>query len=59
MERDLSATPFQLAASLSCYNLGFALIPLLSSSFSEEFGRRPLYIISALVFFLMHIAVAL
>jgi MFS family permease len=59
MKHDLSATSLQVTASLSLYNLGFSVVPLISSSLSEEFGRRPLYIFSAVVFLLMHIAVAL
>ncbi len=40
------------------YTLGFALVPLVTASFSEEFGRQPLYIVSALGFALMHLMIA-
>lgn len=59
MTRDLNCTDFQATIGLSVYALGFAIVPLVSASFSEEFGRQPLYIGSAALFLLMHIMVAL
>ncbi|KAJ7498003.1 major facilitator superfamily domain-containing protein [Mycena galericulata] len=41
------------------YTLGFGLVPLVSSSFSEEFGRQPLYIGSAVGFTSMYLLIAL
>lgn len=58
MVRDLNCTPFQGTIGLSTYTLGFSLIPLVTSSFSEEFGRQPLYIVSAIGFALCHVVVA-
>ncbi|PBK98999.1 MFS polyamine transporter [Armillaria gallica] len=59
MTRDLSCTRFQATIGLSTFTLGFGIVPLFTASFSEEFGRQPLYIVSAGGFFLMYIMVAL
>ncbi|THG98765.1 hypothetical protein EW026_g3482 [Hermanssonia centrifuga] len=58
MTKDLNCTQFQATIGLSMYTLGFALVPLVTASFSEEFGRQPLYIVSALGFALMHLMIA-
>ena len=59
MTRDLNCTQFQATVGLSMYTLGFALTPLVTASFSEEFGRQPLYLVSTLGFAMMHLVVAL
>ena len=59
MTRDLNCTEFQATVGLSMYTLGFAITPLVTASFSEEFGRQPLYIVSSIIFALMHLMVAL
>ena len=59
MTNDLNCTEFQAAIGLSVYALGFGLVPLITSSFSEELGRRPLYIVSLVGHILMHLMVAL
>lgn len=59
MERDLNCTSFQATVGLAVYALGFATIPLVSTSLSEEAGRRPLYIGSLIGVILMHLMVAL
>ncbi|KAJ3477006.1 hypothetical protein NLI96_g10762 [Meripilus lineatus] len=59
MIRDLNCTEFQATLGLSTYCLGFAIVPLVSASFSEEFGRHPLYIGSAIGFALMYLMIAL
>ncbi|KZT21181.1 MFS general substrate transporter [Neolentinus lepideus HHB14362 ss-1] len=59
MTRDLNCTTFQATIGLAVYALGFGLVPLVTASFSEEFGRQPLYIFSAIGFALMHLMVAL
>ncbi|KAF8062206.1 MFS polyamine transporter [Lyophyllum atratum] len=59
MTRDLNCTQFQGLIGLSVYALGFGVVPLVTASFSEEFGRQPLYIGSFLGFFLMYMMVAL
>ncbi|KAH8104030.1 MFS general substrate transporter [Cristinia sonorae] len=56
---DLNCTRFQATVGLSLFALGFSVIPLVSASFSEEFGRHPLYVITSIVFGLMHMTVAL
>ncbi|KAJ7223281.1 MFS general substrate transporter [Mycena pura] len=47
MMRELRCTEEQAALGISTFCLGFALVPLLTSAFSEEFGRRPLYVATA------------
>ncbi|KAF8966273.1 MFS polyamine transporter [Flammula alnicola] len=59
MIRDLNCTEFQATIGLSVYALGFGLVPLVTASFSEEFGRLPLYIVSGIGFLLMYMMVAL
>ncbi|KAJ7623750.1 MFS polyamine transporter [Roridomyces roridus] len=59
MTRDLNCTQFQATVGLIVYPLGFGVVPLLSSSFSEEFGRQPLYIGSAIGVLSMYILIAL
>ncbi|KAI0060642.1 MFS general substrate transporter [Artomyces pyxidatus] len=58
MTRDLNCTDFQATIGLSVYALGFGIIPLFSAPFSEELGRRPLYLFSCIGFLLMHLMVA-
>ncbi|KAF8700916.1 hypothetical protein AX14_000603 [Amanita brunnescens Koide BX004] len=59
MMRDLNCTYLQAVTGLSVYTLGFALVPLVTSSFSEEFGRKPLYIVSLFIFLVMFLMIAL
>jgi MFS family permease len=59
MIRDLHCTRLQATAGLSMYTLGFGLVPLVSASFSEEFGRLPLYAVSGLGMVLMFMMTAL
>jgi len=59
MIRDLNCTHFQATAGLSVYALGFGLVPLVTASFSEEFGRLPLYVVSGIGFFFMNLVIAL
>lgn len=41
------------------YALGFGIVPLVTASFSEEFGRQALYFWSGVGFLLMYIMIAL
>ena len=59
MIKDLNCTEFQATVGLSLFTLGFGITPLVTASFSEEFGRHPLYIISAAGFALTHLMIAL
>lgn len=59
MERDLNCTSFQETLGVSLYALGFGIVPLVTASFSEEFGRQPLYLWSGVGFLLFTIATAL
>ena len=58
MIRDLNCTEFQATVGLALYPLGFSLVPLITASFSEEFGRWPLYFYSGIGFTLMHVMIA-
>jgi MFS family permease len=59
MIRDLGCSRFQATIGLSVYPLGFGVVPLVTASLSEEFGRMPLYIGSSIGFTLMYMMVAL
>ncbi|KAF7966704.1 hypothetical protein HWV62_37334, partial [Athelia sp. TMB] len=59
MTEDLNCSEFQATVGLSMYALGFGIVPLVSSSLSEETGRRPLYIMSLIGHMLMHLMIAL
>jgi hypothetical protein len=59
MKPELNCTGFQATIGLSVYALGFGIVPLVTASFSEEFGRQPLYVGSAIGFILMYMMVAL
>lgn len=58
MMRDLGCSQEQAALGISMFCLGFALVPLLTSAFSEEFGRRPLYVVCTIVFTAMYVVQA-
>ncbi|KAG2140816.1 MFS general substrate transporter [Suillus cothurnatus] len=55
MMKDLKCTQLEATLGLSLYVIGFGVVPLISSSFGEEFGRRPVYIMSSALFFLAEI----
>jgi predicted MFS family arabinose efflux permease len=59
MKRDLHCTEYEATIGLSVYALGFGVVPLVTASFSEEFGRQPLYIASGIGFIFMYLMVAL
>ncbi|KAJ8593513.1 MFS general substrate transporter, partial [Rhizopogon salebrosus TDB-379] len=59
MIKDLNCTELQATLGLSLYALGFGIVPLISSSFSEECGRRPVYITSSILFMLAEVMNAL
>jgi MFS family permease len=59
MMRDLHCTKFQTSIGLSVFALGFGSVPMVTASFTEEFGRHPLYIGSGIGFILMYAMVAL
>ncbi|KAJ7773794.1 MFS general substrate transporter [Mycena metata] len=58
MMRELGCSQEQAALGISMFCLGFALVPLLTSAFSEEFGRRPLYVVCTIGFTAMYIVQA-
>lgn len=55
---DLGCTDFRATIGLSMYNLGFGIVPLFTSSLSEEVGRQPLYYVSAVGFLSMFVLIA-
>lgn len=44
MARDLNCTQFQAIVGLLGLGVGFGVVPMVTTSLSEEFGRQPLYI---------------
>ncbi|KAJ7930408.1 MFS general substrate transporter [Mycena leptocephala] len=58
MMRELHCNEEQAALGISMFCLGFALVPLLTSAFSEEFGRRPLFVVCTIVFTAMYVVQA-
>jgi MFS family permease len=59
MVPDLHTTSYIAGVGLAVYCLGFGVVPLVTASLSEEFGRMPLYIASAAGFALTHLMIAL
>ncbi|KAH9935971.1 MFS general substrate transporter, partial [Epithele typhae] len=59
MTRDLNATQYEAIIGLSMFTLGFGLVPLLLTSFSEEFGRQPIYLVSGIGCVVFHIMTGL
>ncbi|KZT53006.1 MFS general substrate transporter [Calocera cornea HHB12733] len=59
MEADLGCSQELAALGLSMYALGFGLAPLVLASFSEEFGRLPMYLASTAIFGLFFIPMAM
>jgi predicted MFS family arabinose efflux permease len=59
MVDDLRCSTFAATVGLSVYPIGFGVVPLFTSSLSEEFGRFPLYIVSTFFFMLTHVMMAL
>ncbi|KAG9309878.1 major facilitator superfamily domain-containing protein [Chiua virens] len=59
MVDDLHCSTFLATVGLSVYPIGFALVPLFTSSLSEEFGRFRLYIVTIFLFMLTHVMTAL
>jgi MFS family permease len=59
MMRDLNCTRMEGTIGFSVFTLGFGVVPLVTASFSEEFGRQPLYIGSAIGFILMYLMIGL
>lgn len=58
MRKDLHASQEEAALTLSMYALGFGLAPLFLASFSEEWGRRPMYIVFSGLFTIFFIPIA-
>ncbi|KAF7344296.1 MFS general substrate transporter [Mycena venus] len=58
MMRELRCTQEQAALGISMFCVGFAIVPLFTSAFSEEFGRRPLFVICTIVFTAMYVVQA-
>ncbi|KIK62083.1 hypothetical protein GYMLUDRAFT_42522 [Collybiopsis luxurians FD-317 M1] len=59
MTSDLNCTEFQGTIGLSLFALGFAIVPLVTASFSEEIGRQPLYYFSVIGVLCMFLMIAL
>ncbi len=59
MTKDLNCTNLQATLGLSLYVIGFGVVPLVTSSLSEEFGRQPLYLVSGIMVLLMYLVIGL
>ncbi|KAL4077375.1 major facilitator superfamily domain-containing protein [Scleroderma citrinum] len=59
MIKELKCSEIEAALGLGLYAVGFGVTPLITSSFSEEVGRRPAYIFSSIVYTLTQVMVAL
>ncbi|KAG0698233.1 MFS general substrate transporter [Suillus ampliporus] len=59
MMQDLNCTQFQATVGLSMWSIGFGTVPLITSSFTEEFGRLNIYIVSSFGFMLTEMMIAL
>ncbi|EAU90189.2 drug transporter [Coprinopsis cinerea okayama7 len=59
MNRDLQASNFQATVGLAVYSVGFGVVPLFTAPFSEELGRRPLYLGSLVALLLFYIPIAM
>ncbi|KAG0698235.1 MFS general substrate transporter [Suillus ampliporus] len=59
MMQDLNCTHFQATVGLSMWAIGFGTVPLITSSFTEEFGRLNIYIVSSFGFMLTEMMIAL
>lgn len=59
MTNELKCSDIEAALGLGLYAVGFGVTPLITSSFSEEVGRRPAYIVSSIMFTLTQVMVAL
>ncbi|KAN0085674.1 Drug:H+ antiporter-1 family protein [Tylopilus felleus] len=57
LTQDLHCTDLEAALGLGLYAVGFGIVPLVTSSFSEEVGRRPVYIFSSVMFALTQVMV--
>ncbi|KAI0321592.1 major facilitator superfamily domain-containing protein [Amylostereum chailletii] len=58
MTRDLNCSTYLATVGLAVYPLGFGIVPLFAAPFSEELGRLPLYMVSALGFLLWQVMIA-
>ncbi|KAH8831524.1 major facilitator superfamily domain-containing protein [Flagelloscypha sp. PMI_526] len=58
MVEDLSCSKSLVILAFAIFNLGFALTPLVTAAFSEEFGRNTLYFVSHVGFMLMFVMIA-
>lgn len=59
MVPELGTTSYIAGIGLGTYCLGFGVVPLVTASLSEEFGRMPLYLVSAAGFAVTHLMIAL
>jgi MFS family permease len=59
MVPELGTTSYIAGIGLGTYCLGFGVVPLVTASLSEEFGRMPLYLVSAAGFAMTHLMIAL
>jgi MFS family permease len=59
MQADLHCSREMASLALALYPLGFGIAPLFLASFSEEIGRRWMYIVTTFLFCLCFLPIAL
>ncbi|KAG5651568.1 hypothetical protein H0H81_008216 [Sphagnurus paluster] len=59
MVLDLNCTQMEALVALGVYTLGFGIVPLITASLSEDFGRQPLHIWSGIGFLVVFSMAAL
>ncbi|KAI5449238.1 hypothetical protein NCC49_005217 [Naganishia albida] len=52
LQRDLGGTALRTSAGFGLYVWGFAIFPLVLSGVSEDLGRKPLYVVTGLLYWL-------
>jgi hypothetical protein len=52
LRRDLGGTALRTSAGFGLYVWGFAIFPLVLSGVSEDLGRKPLYVVTGLLYWL-------
>lgn len=58
LQNDIGGTALKTASGFGIYVWGFALFPLLSTGVSEDLGRRPVYIVTGLLYWLFYFPIA-
>lgn len=52
LQRDLGGTALRTSAGFGLYVWGFAIFPLILSGVSEDLGRKPMYVVTGVLYWL-------